>query len=89
MTPTLARMVATRGANLKWPIRWYSIPRLFRYEKMQKGRLREFFQLNMDILGSVGAAADAELIAAAVDMMRDLGFGADDFKVPHLEPDAA
>ncbi|MBN1128824.1 MAG: ATP phosphoribosyltransferase regulatory subunit, partial [Chitinispirillaceae bacterium] len=50
MTPTLARMTAAAGSNLKWPLRWYSIPRLFRYEKMQKGRLREFFQLNMDIL---------------------------------------
>jgi histidyl-tRNA synthetase len=81
MTPTLARMVATRGTNLKLPLRWFSIPRLFRYEKMQKGRLREFFQLNMDILGIAETSADAELIAAAVDMMRSLGFSATDFKV--------
>jgi histidyl-tRNA synthetase len=81
MTPTLARMVASRGTNLKLPLRWYSIPRLFRYEKMQKGRLREFFQLNMDILGIAEVTADAELIAAAVDMMRMLGFSAGDFKV--------
>jgi histidyl-tRNA synthetase len=81
MTPTLARMVAAAGSNLKWPVRWYSIPRLFRYEKMQKGRLREFFQLNMDILGVAGVSADAELIAAAIDMMRDLGLNANDFKV--------
>jgi histidyl-tRNA synthetase len=81
ITPTLARMVAAKGVNLKRPIRWYSIPRLFRYERMQKGRLREFFQLNMDILGIQGVQADAELIAAVIDMMRDLGFSSDDFTV--------
>ena len=81
LTPTLARMVAAKGANLKRPVRWYSIPRLFRYERMQKGRLREFFQLNMDILGIQGVAADAELIAAVIDMMRDLGFTSEDFSV--------
>ena len=81
MTPTLARMVASRGTNLKLPLRWYSIPRLFRYEKMQKGRLREFFQLNLDIIGISEVSADAELIAAAIDMMRSLGFTAKDFKV--------
>jgi histidyl-tRNA synthetase len=81
LTPTLARMVAARGNNLKRPVRWFSIPRLFRYEKMQKGRLREFFQLNMDILGIAEETADAELIAASIDMMRNLGFTKDDFTV--------
>jgi len=81
LTPTLARMVAAKGTNLKRPVRWYSIPRLFRYEKMQKGRLREFYQLNMDILGIKEVSADAELIAAAADMMLDLGFTADDFSI--------
>ena len=81
LTPSLARMVASRGRDVKLPLRWYSIPRLFRYEKMQKGRLREFFQLNMDILGIAGVSADAELIAAVIDMMRDLGFTSEDFKV--------
>jgi histidyl-tRNA synthetase len=81
MTPTLARMVASRGTNQQWPLRWYSIPRLFRYEKMQRGRLREFFQLNMDIIGIDDISADAELIAAAIAMMRNLGFSADDFNV--------
>jgi histidyl-tRNA synthetase len=81
LTPTLARMVASKGTNLKRPVRWYSIPRLFRYERMQKGRLREFFQLNMDILGVKDVSADAELIAAVIDMMRDLGFTAEDFTV--------
>jgi histidyl-tRNA synthetase len=73
-------MAAARGTDLKKPVRWYSISRLFRYERMQKGRLREFVQLNMDILGVDEATADAELIAAAVGMMRDLGFDQNDFK---------
>jgi len=81
LTPSLARMVAAKGSALKKPVRWYSIPRLFRYEKMQKGRLREFFQLNMDILGVAGMNADAELIAAVAAMMTDLGCGADDFSI--------
>ncbi len=81
LTPSLARMVAAKGNNLKRPVRWFSIPRLFRYEKMQKGRLREFFQLNMDILGIADTSADAELIAASIDMMRDLGFTSSDFGV--------
>lgn len=81
LTPSLARMVATKGSALKRPVRWYSIPRLFRYERMQKGRLREFYQLNMDILGIESVDADAELIAAVIGMMTDLGFEASDFKV--------
>jgi len=81
ITPSLARMVALKGSSLKIPIRWYSIPRLFRYEKMQKGRLREFFQLNADIYGIPHATADAELIALSVDTMKDLGFNSSDFTV--------
>src|SRR3989338_7933998 len=60
MTPTLARMVAARASALKKPIRWFSIPQLFRYERQQRGRLREHFQLNMDIIGEAGPLADAE-----------------------------
>src|SRR5881409_255917 len=81
MTPTLARMVAARGQALKKPIRWYSIPQLFRYERQQRGRLREHFQLNMDILGEASPLADAELIAAAVDIMRALGLGPKDVRL--------
>jgi histidyl-tRNA synthetase len=80
MTPTLARMVAARAQALKKPIRWFSIPQLFRYERAQRGRLREHFQLNMDIIGEAGPLADAELIAAAIDILRALGFGPSDFK---------
>ncbi len=81
MTPTLARMVAARVQALKKPIRWFSIPQLFRYERQQRGRLREHFQLNMDIIGEAGFLADAELMAAAVDIMRALGFGAGDVRL--------
>src|SRR5438034_502608 len=69
MTPTLARMVGAHAQALKKPIRWFSIPQLFRYERQQRGRLREHFQLNMDILGEASPLADSELIAAAIDIM--------------------
>ncbi len=81
MTPTLARMVAQHAARLKKPIRWFSIPQLFRYERQQRGRLREHFQLNMDIIGEAGALADAEIIGAAVDILRALSFGPADVRV--------
>jgi len=80
MTPTLARMVAQRAAQLKKPIRWFSIPQLFRYERQQRGRLREHFQLNVDIIGESGPLADAEVIAVAVDIVRLLGFGPADVR---------
>jgi histidyl-tRNA synthetase len=73
MTPTLARMVAAKANALRKPIRWFSIPQLFRYERQQKGRLREHFQLNVDIIGEASVAADAELLAVAIDVMRALG----------------
>lgn len=81
MTPTLARMVAARAQSLKKPIRWFSIPQLFRYERQQRGRLREHFQLNMDIIGEAGPLADAELMAAAVDIMRAFGLGPKDVQL--------
>lgn len=81
MTPTLARMVAARAQALKKPIRWFSIPQLFRYERQQRGRLREHFQLNMDIIGEAGPLADAELMAAAVDIMRAFGLGPQDVQL--------
>jgi histidyl-tRNA synthetase len=81
MTPTLARMVAARANGLKKPIRWFSIPQLFRYERQQRGRLREHFQLNCDLIGEAGPLADAEIIALAIDMMRGFGFGPQDVRV--------
>jgi len=73
MTPTLARMVAAKANAMRKPIRWFSVPQLFRYERQQKGRLREHFQLNVDIVGEASVAADAELLAVAIDVMRALG----------------
>ncbi len=81
MTPTLARMVAARANGLKKPIRWFSIPQLFRYERQQRGRLREHFQLNCDLIGEPGPLADAEIIALAIDVMRAFGFSSTDVKV--------
>lgn len=78
MTPTFARMVAARANALPKPVRWYSIPQLFRYERQQKGRLREHFQLNVDIVGEADVTADAELLAVALEIMRACGLGADD-----------
>ena len=81
MTPTLARMAAAHTRNYKKPIKWFSIPQLFRYERQQKGRLREHFQLNADILGEENWAADAELIALLIDTLRDLKLTSDDFVI--------
>ena len=78
MTPTFARMVAARANALRKPVRWFSMPQLFRYERQQKGRLREHFQLNVDIVGEADVTADAELLAVAIDVMRELGLGPDD-----------
>ncbi len=81
MTPTVARMVAARANALRKPVRWFSMPQLFRYERQQKGRLREHYQLNVDIFGSADVAADAELVAVAVDIMRELGLASSDVVV--------
>lgn len=81
MTPTLARMVAERANGLKKPIRWFSIPQLFRYERQQRGRLREHFQLNCDLIGEAGPLADAEILALAIDVMREFGLGPADVRV--------
>src|SRR5688500_1573640 len=75
MTPTVARMVAARANALRRPVRWFSVPQLFRYERQQKGRLREHFQLNVDIFGEPDVSADAELLAVALEIMRALGLG--------------
>ncbi|MFN8572585.1 MAG: histidine--tRNA ligase [Gemmatimonadaceae bacterium] len=77
MTPTVSRMVAARANALRKPVRWFSIPQLFRYERQQKGRLREHFQLNVDIFGEDNVAADAELLAVACEIMRACGLGPD------------
>ena len=81
MTPTLARMVAAHERNYKKPIKWFAVPQLFRYERQQKGRLREHFQFNADIIGELDAAADAELIALLIDTLRSFGLTAQDFVI--------
>jgi histidyl-tRNA synthetase len=78
MTPTFARMVSARANAMRKPVRWFSVPQLFRYERQQRGRLREHFQLNMDIVGEADVTADAELLAAAIDIMRAVGLRATD-----------
>ncbi len=79
MTPTLARMAAAHERNYKKPMKWFAIPQLFRYERQQKGRLREHFQFNADIIGEASPEADAELIALLIDSLRGLGLTAGDF----------
>ena len=81
MTPTLARMVAAHERNYKKPIKWFAIPQLFRYERQQKGRLREHFQFNADLIGETDPAADAELIALLIDTLRAFGLTAEDFVI--------
>jgi histidyl-tRNA synthetase len=78
MTPTLARMMAARASTLPKPIKWFSIPQLFRYERSQRGRLREHFQLNVDIVGASEVEADAELLALGLETQRELGLTAKD-----------
>lgn len=81
MTPTLARLVIQKGGALRKPFKWFSLPRLFRYERSQKGRLREFFQLNMDIIGSDSVYAEADLLIAICSMLRDFGLQGTDFVI--------
>lgn len=81
MTPTFARMIAARSREIPLPARWYSIPNLFRYERPQKGRLREHWQLNVDMVGAEGPEADAEIIAVAHGIMRSLGAEERDFEI--------
>jgi histidyl-tRNA synthetase len=81
ITPTVARMVAARERHYKKPLKWYSIPQLFRYERQQKGRLREHFQFNADIFGETDPAADAELIAMLIDLLRGFGLTSEDFVI--------
>jgi len=81
ITPTLARMVNQKINSLPKPIKWFSVPRLCRAERPQKGRLREFFQWNIDIIGVDDVLADAEIIFTTVDYLRQVGLTADDIVV--------
>jgi histidyl-tRNA synthetase len=81
LTPTLARVIAAHEREFKKPLKWFSIGQFFRYEKQQRGRLREHFQLNCDIVGEAAPAADIELLALCIDLLRALGFTEKDFVV--------
>ena len=81
MTPTVARMVAARRRELAFPLRWYSIPNLFRYEKPQRGRTREHWQLNVDLFGSDSIEADVESISVASEIMHAFGAKDGDFEI--------
>jgi len=81
MTPTLARMVNQQINSLPRPIKWFSVPRLFRAERPQKGRLREFFQWNIDIIGEDSVLADAEVIFTTIDYLREVGLSPQDIAV--------
>ena len=80
-TPTLARMAAARAAQLPVPVKWFAVPSFFRAERPQRGRLREFFQWNVDLLGLEGPAIDAEVIGVAVNALSRLGLGPQDVRV--------
>jgi histidyl-tRNA synthetase len=80
MTPTLARMASVKANALRKPVRWFSMPQLFRYERQQRGRLREHFQLNVDLIGEADVTADAELLAVAVEVMRSCGLSSSDVR---------
>lgn len=77
LTPTVARMIAERAAALRKPIKWYATPQLFRYERQQRGRLREHIQWNVDVFGASEVGADAELLATALDALQKLGLTSD------------
>ncbi|MEA3378036.1 MAG: histidine--tRNA ligase [Nanoarchaeota archaeon] len=80
-TPTIARLVAQKQKGLIKPIKWYSIPRCWRYEAPQSGRLREFFQFNIDCLGTTSMMADAEIIITAIEIMKKFGCTEKDFYI--------
>jgi len=81
MTPTFARMIAARQREVPLPARWYSIGNFFRYDRAQRGRLREFWQLNADIVGAINTESDAEIIAIAHDVLRSLGADEHNFEI--------
>jgi len=83
LTPSLARMIAQRQGSLIWPVRWFSFGPFWRYERPQRGRTREFFQWNIDLLGSETSAADGEIVGIAALFLQSLGLGSDEVAI-HL-----
>lgn len=81
VTPTLARMIAARHRDFPKPMRWFNVGTCFRYERQQRGRLREFLQFNCDLVGDATSAADAEVISLLIDLLRSFGLGPEDFAI--------
>ena len=81
VTPTLARMVAAKHRDYPKPLRWFNVGTCFRYERQQRGRLREFLQFNCDLVGDATPAADAEVVALLIDLLRSFGLGPQDFAI--------
>ena len=81
LTPTLARMVAQKQYDLPLPLRWWSIGPMWRYEKPQRGRTREFFQWNIDLVGAGSVAADAEIVAVAATFLKEAGLSPDQVRI--------
>lgn len=86
MTPTVARMLAARRRELGFPLRWYSIPNLFRYEATQRGRLREHWQLNVDLFGLESIEADLELVQVGYQIMMNFGAKSSEFEIRLSNP---
>ena len=81
MTPSLSRLVLQRAGSLALPLKWFSIPQCWRYERMTRGRRREHYQWNLDVFGVAHVAAEAELLAAVTTFLRRVGLGADDVEI--------
>lgn len=81
VTASLGRLASTLQRNYQKPMRWFEVGQCFRYEKPQKGRTREFYQFNVDLLGESNSGADAELIALSIELMRELGFQSGDYVI--------
>ncbi|MBI2440622.1 MAG: histidine--tRNA ligase [Lentisphaerae bacterium] len=81
MTPTLARLIAARQGQLAFPLKWFAIAQCFRYERMSRGRKREHYQWNLDVVGETALAAEVEVLACAAHALRELGLGSGDYKI--------
>jgi histidyl-tRNA synthetase len=81
MTPTLARMIAARQGQLAFPVKWFTVAQCFRYERMTRGRKREHYQWNMDVIGEESVSAEAEILAAAAAALQAMGMPDDAYRI--------
>ncbi|MBT6727766.1 MAG: histidine--tRNA ligase, partial [Deltaproteobacteria bacterium] len=81
MTPSLARMILQKQKSLSYPVRWFSIPQCFRYERMTRGRKREHYQWNLDIIGEPTVLAELEIISTLIRSLKELGLDSQDFRI--------